>query len=383
MTLAPGDNVVWVKTKSGDLVALPAVSPNTAGNKCLFIKDVTGKTCAIKLSAISPGDKVLFFPDKSGHSIAVKCGGIAPNPPDSWALFYEFAVHGGTIMEMEPHGDHLFWGMYDDPVYSYKPGEGFTPVVDYGAAGPYHWSLKSASDGYLYYSYGYASGVNCGIARSATGTSSWVQVHDTGSGWRMVRSIQEHGGNLYAALHDYTGAGHTEILKSSDGATWNTIYTSADNKYFMGLRSFGAYLYAQIYQGTSNELWRSTNGAVWSLASTTVDLMIGSFGSYAYGVGDVLGSYTKLYRSSNGTVWTEVQDLGIKTPYCFCEHEGLLFIGAGALPEIWCSEDNGATWVKVYEPTTYYSNNFLDIGVYNNRIWGATETALYRSAEIK
>ena len=141
MTLAPGDYVVWVKTRSGDLVALPAISPNTAGKKCLFIKDVTGKTCAIKLSAISPGGKVLFFPDKSGHNIAVKCGGIVPNPPPAvgWAQIFAESP-GWYTYKAKAWGNYIYVTMTDfgiGVIWRYSDALGWESVLDpsyYGVA---------------------------------------------------------------------------------------------------------------------------------------------------------------------------------------------------------------------------------------------------------
>jgi len=374
MTIAPGDKIVMILTKTG-LVAVKAVSPNLAGNKCLLIPDSSGKLVGIKLGAISVGDKILMIPDSSGKLIAVKCGGIMPNPPDTWGIVEDFGPHGGLIMSMEQHGAFLYLGMYDDRVYSYDSSTGiFTPSISIPGI-IYPWTLKSSSDGFLYYGWGYGAIINNGISRTLNG-SSWAQVYDSGDPMIFVYSIEEHGGKLYGALHDYTGAGHTEILESSDGVTWNTVYTSADNVWLYNLKSFGTNLYATVYVGGVAKLWRSTAGVIWTEPSATVNTLIGSSGSYAFAVGT-----TKLYRSTDGATWVQVQDCAPGTPRCFCEIDDLLFVGSGVPEQVWYSEDDGATWALSYNPGG--SSYFIDLAVYNKRVYGITETVLYRSAELK
>ena len=374
MVLVPGDKVIILTTSDGKKIAVPIRSPNQAGNKCLLLLDSGGKKIAIKLAPVAPGDKVILIPDSGGNKIAVKCGGIAPNPPDSWAIVYDYGSHGETIMSMEQHGTLLYLGIYDDPVYSYDSSTGvFTPSISYPGI-LYPWTLKSSSDGFLYFGWGYGGITNNEILRTLNG-SSWAQVYDSGDPMIFVRSIEEHGGKLYGALHDYV-ASNTKILESADGLTWNVVYTSAGDVWFFNLKSFGANLYATVYVGGVPKLWRSTAGVVWTEPSATVNTLIGSSGGYAFAVGT-----TKIYRSTDGATWVQVQDCAPGTPGCFCEVGGLLFVGSGVPEQIRYSEDTGATWALSYNPGG--SSYFIDLAVYNKRVYGITETVLYRSAEIK
>jgi len=374
MVLVPGDKVIILTTSDGKKIAVPIRSPNQAGNKCLLLLDSGGKKIAIKLAPVAPGDKVILIPDSGGNKIAIKCGGIVPNPPASWGIVYDFGSHGETIMSMEQHGTLLYLGIYDDPVYSYDSSTGvFTPSISYPGI-LYPWTLKSSSDGFLYYGWGYGAIINNGISRTLNG-SSWAQVYDSGDPMIFVRSIEEHGGKLYGALHDYV-ASNTKILESADGLTWNVVYTSAGDVWFFNLKSFGTNLYATVYVGGVAKLWRSTAGIVWTEPSVTVNTLIGSSGSYAFAVGT-----TKIYRSTDGAIWVQVQDCAPGTPRCFCEIGGLLFVGSGVPEQVWYSEDDGATWALSYDPGG--SSYFIDLAVYNKRVYGITETVLYRSAEIK
>ena len=395
MTIAPGDKIVMILTKTG-LVAVKAVSPNLAGNKCLLIPDSSGKLVGIKLGAISVGDKILMIPDSSGKLIAVKCGGIMPNPPTGWTDLFSPGQISYNSWAFETWGNYIYYGA------SGVGGGGAGYIERYSEAGG--WEVALDSTYYFSYSvyclkvfgthlYAGHSGMgisNGGIARSADGSyGSFAQVFDGGTESSYIQALETLGGKIYGIYYDSSIAQY-KIISSANGTTWNTIYTVPAGKMFYSLTTDGTSLYTiwldldvtpfvgDVYSSTDGITWGSEG---WSFAVGEYPVKVKYLNGHLY-----VGAYQmgRIYR--DGVLVNS--DIIAGAVWDFCECEDLLFAGSGYIStgtaKIWCSEDNGVTWILNYQPTGSYSS-MEALGSLGKRFYAGSSFNgdVFRSPEIK
>lgn len=223
-----------------------------------------------------------------------------------------------------------------------------------------------------------------------------------------IVDLFEFGGQLYAGFDNWdantnrsTGA---QLLRSTDGATWNQIVTGGfgrtDNGAIVAIDAFSDTLYVGTYSYTNThgaELWRSTTGnpgewqqvvpdgfgtannhAIWSLAGFNGRLYAGTYNTQ---------SGPEIWRSPDGLNWNRVATNGfgassLTMVFALEPFNGYLYVGVYSNPSVnttdailWrCQTCDGGDWQPVTPLRFGNSANFAveSLIVYNRMLYAFT-----------
>ena len=194
-----------------------------------------------------------------------------------------------------------------------------------------------------------------------------------------------------------------DVWSSSDGKSWELVQAEApwkhsdlpmtvvhnDRMWFMG----GWYNGRLPGHEPGNEVWSSTDGSAWELAtehagwSPRLASGIVSFqdriwitgGIENYFFGDETSPRNDVWSSANGKDWTCATETAEWSPRAY--HQSVVFdnkiwvIGGGnyvpehhALNDVWCSED-GAHWTQVTDKAPWGPRLWFSSVVYRDHIW--------------
>ena len=236
-----------------------------------------------------------------------------------------------------------------------------------------------------------------------TNGTSWERVADGGWGDASnggIAALQVFAGNLYAATNNQNTG--TEIWRSPTGNTntWTQVNpdgfgagggTSGDQS----MDTFGGHLYVGLSRNGAAELWRTSNGAMWTPAlasgpgpnNTHVSAMAEFGGQFYIGLRNgVTGG--EVWRASDGLHWAPVVTGGLgepnnQRPYGLIAYGGQLYLVFANLvtgAEIWRSPTgNAGSWTQVADAGWGDSDNGLAdyfdkaAAVFGNRLYVGTE----------
>jgi hypothetical protein len=194
-----------------------------------------------------------------------------------------------------------------------------------------------------------------------------------------------------------------DVWSSPDGKSWDLVQTEApwkhsdlpmtvvhnDRMWFMG----GWYNGRLEGHEPGNEVWSSTDGVDWDLATDDAgwtprlaggivnfqDRIWITGGIENYFFGNETSPRNDVWHSSNGKDWTCATDNAGWSPRAY--HQSVVFdnklwvIGGGnyvpehhALNDVWCSED-GTTWTQVTDEAPWGSRLWFSSVVYRDRMW--------------
>ena len=126
-------------------------------------------------------------------------------------------------------------------------------------------------DSFLYYGTHPSTGVAPAIWRRSTGgigAGTWTNVHTFSTGDKRVSDFTLFGGLLYAIVEGESGT-DAEIWRTADGSTWSQTHTFTGREGGSAIETFGANIYALVYeQGVATEAHSSSDGVVWTLSTT-------------------------------------------------------------------------------------------------------------------
>ena len=164
------------------------------------------------------------------------------------------------------------------------------------------------------------------IWRSTDGTT-WEQANTDGFGDannERALFMAVFDGHLYVGTKN--SATGSEIWRTADGTSWTQAnsdgFGSAANDGAYALAPFGGYLYAGTRnRSTGGQLWRTADGTAWESVITdgfgdtdndTINVLAALGGDFYAGTARADGATTgaELWRSSDGTVWTQVNSDG-------------------------------------------------------------------------
>ena len=159
--------------------------------------------------------------------------------------------------------------------------------------------------------------------RSSTGDdASWERVATQGFGggsaYWIITSLTTFQGQLYAAVEATLGTG-AQVWRSANGADWTLVNDNGfgDTNNFQ--TGSAVVFRGQLYVTTRNDvtgaqLWRSSNGVTWDQVvgdgfGDTNNYKIESLTTYAgalYAAGNNSVTGVELWRSSDGVNWTQI-----------------------------------------------------------------------------
>ena len=194
-----------------------------------------------------------------------------------------------------------------------------------------------------------------------------------------------------------------DVWSSTDGRSWELVQPEApwkhsdlpmtvvhnDRMWFMG----GWYNGRLPGHEPGNEVWSSTDGVIWELATAnagwTPRLAAGivSFqdriwitgGIENYFFGDATSPRNDVWHSADGKTWTCATDIAAWSPRAYHQSvvldDKLWVIGGGnyvpehhALNDVWCSED-GTNWTQVTDEAPWGPRLWFSSVVYRDRMW--------------
>ena len=257
---------------------------------------------------------------------------------------------------------------------------------------------------------------NSRIQKFAPGVPGWRQVNINGFGDRQterIMSAEVFSGQLYAGTMNYTSGG--QIWRTADAITWTavtspgfgTAYTDT-NPIVSDIIEFDGQLYAGTgswsSDGMPGQIWRSPDGATWSLVEgsgfgNANNINISHFGVFSntlYAATRSSAGGLEIWRSNMGNVgdWTRVvaNGNGDADNYAcsdLLEFDGYFYAAVENVTdgaEIWRTND-GLTWARVItggfgdiqnkEPSNLaILGNYLYVGTNN---YASTGAQLWRS----
>ena len=244
------------------------------------------------------------------------------------------------------------------------------------------------------------SGSELTVSKAAptSGSNDWAQTNTSGfanANNTAVMSQAIFNGTLYVGTSNSVDG--TQIWKTTDGASWSQansngfgIGTPAQNDSTLSMYVFNGALYAATENTTSGtQIWKSTDGAVWTQVNTSgfgAAANSGTWGMTVYN-GMLYATVTnwsvggQVWRSANGTTWTQVNSNGFGSG---ANGSGLSFgIFNGALyvstvnfavgDQIWKSTD-GTTWTQTGTSGFGSANNTMvnNLTPFNGALYATT-----------
>jgi DNA-binding beta-propeller fold protein YncE len=215
------------------------------------------------------------------------------------------------------------------------------------------------------------------IQKFAPGVPGWKQVNINGFGDRLnaegVESLEVFNGQLYAGASNWDSG--ARVWRTSDGTTWTaasepgfgSAYTNTNTLVF-DMIEFKGQLYAGTGKwwndGIAGQVWRSSNGTVWTQvgddgfgnANNVGVTTLGVFSDTLYAATLNTTDGLEIWRSSDGLGWTGVVTNGFNggSNYYICTgltvFNGYLYAAveasSTAAAQVWRTND-GVTWTQV------------------------------------
>jgi hypothetical protein len=218
------------------------------------------------------------------------------------------------------------WRTVDGASWTQVTSPGFDDV--YGASNPIVFDMVTFKDQIYAGTGNWERMPSAGqIWRSANGTD-WSQVASNGLGNPNnagFTTFTSFNGVLYAAVLNHIDGAELWRSSTGDDGSWERVAAQgfdSGSAYFIitSLTTFNGQLYASVEatQGNGAQVWRSSDGTNWTLASGNG---FGDPDNYQTGSSVVYrgqlyvttrnyGTPAQLWRSSNGTTWVQVVDDG-------------------------------------------------------------------------
>lgn len=341
---------------------------------------------------------------------------------------FAFGVLGWRQVNLNGFGDRRNWAAYalqdfqgllyagtwnesgtGAQIWRMTPTGSWSPIVTDGFGDGDNFILEDLGifNGQVYASTGnWAPSKGGGIYRSSDGTT-WTPVVTNGFGDDrnvIISALTEFNGMLYTSAGGWDTGKGADIWRTSTGASqdWGQVVANGfdndpNNYYAPEMIVFNGYLYAGTYNHVSGaEVWRTSNGTVWTQANTDgfgelgvcsiIGMTVFENALYA-GVNKCDNAGGEIWRTTNGTNWTKVMvngfgDANNRSAGAFVVFEDDLFIMmenniTGI--EIWRSSD-GENWRQVSPDGLGDSNNIYgswghSFHVYNDRLYLLTNNS--------
>jgi Kelch motif protein len=234
----------------------------------------------------------------------------------------------------------------------------------------------------------------------------WVKVSDD-TGWQARDSQGEvvHDGKMWILGGWFSSHKPCprDVWSSSDGTTWELVQETAPWRHgdlpmtlaFKGKMWFmGGWCNGRLPgHSASNQVWSSTDGAAWELATPRAGWsprlaagvvvfkdrmwMLGGIENYFFG--DDADLTNDVWCSRDGKQWEQVTARAGWSPRAYHQAvvlDGKMWVMGGgnyvpkhhALNDVWCSED-GVTWTQVTEAAPWGPRLWFSSVVYRDRMW--------------
>lgn len=213
----------------------------------------------------------------------------------------------------------------------------------------------------------YSSSKDGLIFRSSDG-KTWTPVSELVSelgNYDHINDLSVFQEKLYIAPGDFHSWQPCEILRTSDGVSWETVLPAESSSHsFLSMVVFKDMLYVNgISDKPPSHVWRSANGEkdTWELVADFPDMKYPGtfeiFKDWLYLISDSQAP-SHIWRSQDGVNWEVVVADGFGNPKndsggAFETFNGYLYVGIGSFQEggigqVWRSKD-GKTWEPVVQ----------------------------------
>jgi hypothetical protein len=246
----------------------------------------------------------------------------------------------------------------------------------------------------------------CPVASAQDKNLDWVKVTDQ-AGWKPRDSqgelVYKNQLWIFGGWFQSFEAPPRDVWSSADGKTWKEVTKEApwkhsdlpmtlvhnDKMWIMG----GWYNGRLTGHSASNEVWSSTDGAKWELATKNAgwtpriaagavvfkDKMWILGGTENYYFGDNKSLKNDVWASADGKEWKLVAANAGWSPRAYHQavvHAGKIWIfgGGNYVPEyqarndVWCSDD-GVTWTEVTAKAPWSPRLWFSAVTYRDRMW--------------